>query len=261
MATGELHPFLAQPTPLSFAHRGGDEVAPENSLSAFQAATDIGFRILETDVHLSADGAVVATHDEDLMRVAGHPGRISELTLDEIRAVRVGGTEPIPLLEELLGHFPSSFFNIDPKSDQVVQPLISILRRHDAMDRVCIGTFSDERIARIRAEFGSAVCTAAGPAETRRFLIRSRAPGAARRARTGSVPFQCLQIPPRHRSVALVTPGLLRLAQKSAVQVHVWTVNEEAEMVRLLDLGVDGLMTDRPSVLKGVLEARGQWKA
>ncbi len=259
MVTGSLHPFLAQQRPLAFAHRGGDEVAPENSMAAFSAATGLGFRILETDVHLSADGAIIATHDEDLMRVAGHPGRISELTLDEIRTIRVDGSEPIVVLDELLDRFGDCYFNIDPKSDDVVAPLMAALGRGDLLERVCIGTFSDERIAAIRAEFGTRVCTAASPSETRRFILRSKTPGATRRAKSTALPFQCLQVPPQHRSITIVTPSLIRLARLCDVQVHVWTVNESDEMERLLDLGVDGLMTDRPTLLKEVLERRGSW--
>lgn len=253
------HSYLEHHGPLAFAHRGGTESAPENSVAAFTAAVELGFRYLETDVHLSADGTVVAVHDEHLDRVSDRRGAIAELHWSEISRARLGGTEPIPTLEELLETFPEERFNVDPKTDEVVAPLVALLRRMDAVDRVCIGAFSDGRVRRIRSELGSALCTSAGPRETARLVASTKVPGGSRRGSRPPVPYGCFQVPVRHMGVRIVTRRFVETAHAAGAQVHVWTVDEPAEMERLLDLGVDGIMTDRPSVLREVLSRRGQW--
>lgn len=274
--TGPRHPFLAHGRVLAFAHRGGTETAPENSLAAFASAVELGFEYLETDVHLTADGVVVAAHDEHLDRVTDSSGAIAEMPWREVSRARIGGTEPVPTFEELLEAFPGVRFNVDPKSDAVVDPLVDLLVRHDALGRVCIGAFSQRRLERVREHLGPAVCTSAGPREITALMARSavrrraRNEGPARnegQARDEGLarnedgpPFECIQVPVSHRGVPVVTGRLVELAHQMDVQVHVWTVDEPAEMNRLLDLGVDGLMTDRPSVLKRVLVERGAWE-
>lgn len=258
------HAFLDHDGPLAFAHRGGTEEAPENSLAAFAAAVDVGFTYLETDVHLSADGVVVAAHDEHLDRVSDTTGEIAALSWREISRARLGGREPIPTLEELLDTFPEQKINIDAKSEAVVDPLIDAVVRFDAVERICIGAFSQTRLERIRRRLGGRGCTTAGPRETARAMAGARL-GGERAARSAdeaieALPYGCFQVPLRHRGVPVLTAGLLDWAHRRGAQVHVWTVDEPAEMNRLLDLGVDGIMTDRPSVLRGVLEAREEWR-
>jgi glycerophosphoryl diester phosphodiesterase len=259
------HGFLIHDAPLAFAHRGGTEEAPENSLAAFAAAVEVGFTYLETDVHLTADGVVVAAHDEHLDRVSDASGEIAALSWREVSRARLGGTEPIPTFEELLEAFPDQRFNIDPKSDAVVDPLVDALVRFDAVDRVCIGAFSQSRLQRIRDRLGNAVCTSSGPRETARAMALARlgplGPNRRRVEGSGKRPaFGCLQIPLRHKGVPVLTAGLLAWAHNVRVQVHVWTVDDATEMHRLLDMGVDGIMTDRPSVLRDVLVEREEWR-
>ncbi len=249
------HPFLDHHGPLAVAHRGGTEVAPENTLAAFRAATDEGFRYLETDVHLTSDGVLVAFHDDELDRVTDGSGVLAQLPWAEVRQARIGGTEPIPTLDELLEEFPDARFNIDPKSDHVVVALVRALRRHDAVDRVCIGAFSDARLRRLRSLLGPDLCTSAGPKEIAGLVAASRT-GAGAAGRAG---YRCVQVPVRHRRVEIVTPAFVATAHAAGCPVHVWTIDEPDEMHRLLDLGVDGIMTDRPSVLKQVLSQRGAW--
>ncbi len=268
------HPYLQHDGPLAFAHRGGTEAAPENSLAAFAAAVEVGFDYLETDVHLSADGVIVAFHDERLDRVSDAAGAIAEMTWAEVSRARLGGSEPIPTFEELLEAFPRQRFNIDPKSDRVVDPLIETLVRTDALDRVCVGAFSERRLQRVRRRLGRTICTAASPRETARAMARARLERRSDRAvgahpdepgtlpdagPGGSLAYDCLQVPVRHRGVPVVTPGFVSWAHRHGVQVHVWTIDEPGEMTRLLDLGVDGIMTDQPSVLRQVLEERREW--
>jgi glycerophosphoryl diester phosphodiesterase len=252
------HPYLDHPAPLAIAHRGGTESAPENTAAAFRAATDVGFRHLETDVHLTADGVLVAFHDDELDRVTDGRGRLAALPWAEVSQARIGGTEPIPTLDELLESFPDTNFNIDPKSDDAVVSLVATLRRHDALARVCIGAFSDDRLRRLRSLVGPDLCTAAGPREITGLLGSARV-GRTTSGRTASSPYRCLQVPVRHRKVEIVTTGLISAAHDRGLHVHVWTIDDPVEMHRLLDLGVDGIMTDSPSVLRGVLEQRGEW--
>lgn len=249
------HPFLDHHGPVAVAHRGGTESAPENTLAAFRAATELGFRYLETDVHLTADGVLVAFHDDELDRVTDGTGILAELPHAAVREARIGGTEPIPTLDELLEEFPDARFNIDPKSDHVVVALVSALRRHRAVERVCIGAFSDARLKRLRSLVGPDLCTSAGPKEIAALVGASRT--GARRAAAG---YQCLQVPVRHLKVEIVTPAFIGVAHAAGRPVHVWTIDDPVEMHRLLDMGVDGIMTDRPSVLKQVLQERGAWE-
>ena len=243
------HPFLDWPGPLAFAHRGGAGEAPENTLPAFERAVDLGYRYLETDVHVTSDGVVVAFHDDDLARTCGRPGHISELPWTDVATARVDGREPIPRLDEVLGALPEARLNIDCKTDRVVGPLGDTLARTGALDRVCVGSFSDRRLRTIRKRFGASLCTSFGPVEIGVFRIL----GVTR----GEVP--ALQAPVRWHGQPLLTEKFVARCHKRGVEVHAWTIDDAGEMDRLLDLGVDGIMTDHPAVLRDVLTARGQW--
>ena len=242
-------PFLDWPGPLAFAHRGGASEAPENTLPAFARAVELGYTYLETDVHVTSDGVLVAFHDTDLSRTCGRPGIITQLPWSEVSTARVGGREPIPRMEELLEAFPDARFNIDCKSNAAVSALVSVIRRMTAGQRVCVSAFDDRRLLRIRAALGPRVCTSLGPAQIAalRFLGRIAGGGGA------------AQVPVRQGPVALVDRRFVGSAHRRGIQVHVWTIDDPAEMRRLLDIGVDGLMTDRPAVLRDVLVERGEW--
>ncbi len=248
-ATPPVHPFLAWPHPIAFAHRGGAGDAPENTMPAFEQAVQLGFRYVETDVHVTSDGVLVAFHDEDLQRTCDRPGLIRDLPWSEVRAVRVDGRAPIPLLEDLLGTWPDLRVNIDCKSDGAVEALVAALRRCDALDRVGVGAFSDARLRRIRTRLGEGLCTSLGPRGVAALVLGLPQRTAALAA----------QVPVTHRGLPVVTARTLARARRRGLHVHVWTIDEPSEMHRLLDLGVDGLMTDRPAVLKQVLTERGQW--
>ena len=250
-----LHPYLDHPGTLAFAHRGGTEAHPENSLAAFRHAVDLGFAYLETDVHATADGMVIAFHDVALDRVTDRTGRISELSWAEVARARIDGTEPIPLLEDLFSAFPGVKINIDPKDDSVVAPLVAVLRDHDALDRVCLGSFSDRRLRRCRDLLGPGLCTSAGPLAVSRIRLSSLG------LPTGRPSAKCLQVPVRQGRIPLVDRRFVGHAHDRGLQVHVWTIDDPAEMHRLLDLGVDGIMTDRPSLLRSVLIDREDWVA
>lgn len=246
-------PFLDHPGPLAFAHRGGAGDWPENTMPAFEHAVALGYRYLETDVHATADGVLLAFHDDRLDRVTDRTGEIAALPHAEVAAARVAGQEPIPLLEDLLGAFPDVRVNIDPKADSSVEPLIAAIERTGALDRVCIGSFSDQRLRTMRARLGPGLCTSMGPQEVARLRLDAVS------GRTHPTAAACIQVPERAKGVVVTNAAMVRAAHRAGLQVHVWTVDDPDDMTRLLDLGVDGLMTDRPAVLKEVLETRHQW--
>ncbi len=257
MRSGGRHPYLDHPGTLAFAHRGGAEEHPENSLAAFAHAVALGYRYLETDAHLTADGSVLAFHDDSLDRVTDRTGRIAECSAAQVAEARIAGVEPILTLDELLDAFPDAHINIDPKDDRVVEPLVEVIERHGALDRVCLGSFSDRRLTRCRRLLGPDLCTSAGPVATVRFRLGSLGlPVSPGRPPQGP---DCLQVPVRQSGVPLVDRRFIDHAHRRGLQVHVWTIDEPDEMHHLLDLGVDGLMTDRPSVLRAVLIDRDAW--
>lgn len=244
------HPYLEWEGPIPFAHRGGASDVPENTMPAFQYAVDAGYRYVETDVQVTADGTLVAFHDNDLSRTCGRPGRITELPWSEVRTAMVAGAAPIPLLEDLLGTWPELRVNIDCKSNAAVDALVSTLRRCDALDRVCVGAFSDARMRRLKGRLGERLCTALAPGGV----------AALRFGRPRSANAHAAQVPVARGRLTVVNEAFLARAHSLDIKVHVWTIDDPAEMARLLDLGVDGIMTDRPLVLREVLEQRGQWQ-
>jgi glycerophosphoryl diester phosphodiesterase len=247
--------FLDWPGPLAFAHQGAHRPGGpgENTLAAFDAAVALGYRYLETDVHATADGVVVAFHDDRLDRLTDRRGLIADLPWSDVSAAHVRGGESVPLLEDVLCTWPQVRINIDPKHNAVVAPLIELIRRTGTVDRVCIGAFSDRRLARMQEALGPELCTSMGPRQVTRLVA------AARGLPAGRFSAACVQVPVRQGPVPLVTPRFLAAAHERDLPVHVWTVNDATEMHRLLDMGVDGLMTDRCAVLKDVLAERGSW--
>lgn len=246
-------PFLDHPAPLAFAHQGGGLEHPENTMVAFEHAVRLGYRFLETDVRATADGVLVAFHDEDLDRMTDHSGRIADLPWSVVRHARVAGLHPIPLLEDVLGTWPEARVNIDPKHDAAALPLIDALARAAAVTRVCVGAFSDRRVATIRRGVGPDLCCSLGPIGVARLKAASRGMPA------GRLPAACVQVPIATRGIVVTDARFVDAAHQRGMQVHVWTIDDAAEMGRLLDLGVDGIMTDRPTVLKQVLDDREMW--
>jgi glycerophosphoryl diester phosphodiesterase len=282
--------FLDHPGPLAFAHRGGAAHAPENSWRAFEHAVGLGYEYLETDAQATADGVLIAFHDRTLERVTGRPGRIARLPHREIAGALIDGSEPIPVLEDLLAAWPDMRFNIDVKDAPAIAPLARVLRRTNAWDRVCVVSFSASRLRATRRALDRPVCMAASPlgAAVVRFggphgprdsrgphrhpsarglpatgsprgggrwpaAAGDRSPGplADRLARSG---VRCVQVP-----VQVATPSFIGRAHALGLQVHVWTVNDRPAMESLLDLGVDGIMTDQTVALREVLAGRGLW--
>ncbi|MFA9431338.1 glycerophosphodiester phosphodiesterase [Egicoccus sp. AB-alg2] len=253
------HPFLDDDGPVAVAHRGGDHVGAENSLAAFADAVALGYRYLETDVHASRDGVLVVHHDPTLDRVTDTAGVIAGLSWGEVSRARISSREPVPRFDELVASFPDVRVIVDVKDDPAVEPLIARLRGDDdLLARLCVGSFSDARLTRIRAALGERVCTSAGPAEVRRLRLASLSRRRGRRVRLRA---DVLQVPVRFGRVPVVDRRFVSTAHWAGLPVQVWTVNEQAEMHRLLDLGVDGLISDRTRLLRDVLRTRGAWPA
>ncbi|MBQ0986910.1 glycerophosphodiester phosphodiesterase [Streptomyces sp. F63] len=248
------HPFLDHPATLAFAHRGGAADGLENTAAAFRRAVAAGYRYLETDVHATSDGALVAFHDATLDRVTDTRGVIAELPWSRVRRARVAGTEPLPLFEELLEEFPEARWNVDVKAGAALPPLMGLLRRTGAWDRVCVGSFSEARVARAQQLGGPRLATSLGTRGVLGLRLRSyRFPARSRRSAV------CVQVPERHGRLRVVDRAFVRAAHALGLQVHVWTVNDAGRMAALLDLGVDGIMTDHIETLRTVLTERGAW--
>ena len=245
--------YLDHPGVLAFAHRGGNRHAPENTLAAFADAVAQGYCYLETDVHASKDGVVYAFHDDNLQRMTSDDIAIHALTAKEIDAITLAGGHKISRMADLFEAFPEARFNIDAKTGPVVAPLAKLLIETGKVDSTCIGAFSDSRINKLRRLIGQDICHGVGPraAVCFRFSAWLRMP----------VRFSagCLQLPVSQYGIAMVTRASIEHAHRLGLQVHAWTINDESTMHELLDMGVDGLMSDECVLLKKVLQQRNLW--
>ncbi len=248
--------YLDRTLPIAFAHRGGAAHQPENSWAAFEHAIGLGYTHLETDARATSDGVLLAFHDRTLDRVTDRTGQIARMSYRDVAGARIGGTEAIPLIEDLLGTWPGLRFNIDLKDVPAIRPMMDVLRRTRAWDRVCVTSFSARRLHAARVLLDRPVCMALSPVGVATLRLTGGIPRfgetlADRLARTG---VHCAQIPAR-----LATAAFMRRAHGAGLHVHVWTLNTRAEMERALDLGADGIMTDETVMLRDLLIERGVW--
>ncbi len=253
-------PYLADPTPRAFAHRGWhlDELdGLENSLPAFRRACEEGYRYLETDVHATADGVVVVHHDPNLDRTTDGSGPIAAQTWAQLKNVKVGGKAPLSRLEDVLEELPDARFNVDVKADRAVEPFVEVLERTRAHDRVAAAAFSDARLVRLRKLAGPELVTAMGPRSAFALWARGKLPLLP----LGRLVLGAMaQVPVRQGALRVVDKAFLSIAGRSGIEVHTWTIDDPAEMRMLLDLGVHGIVTDRPDLLREVLIERGTWQ-
>lgn len=249
--------YFDSPAPLGLSHRGFSLDGRENTLAAFRAAEALGFGYLETDVRTTRDGVLLALHDASLDRVAGAGGPVGRLSLREVRRARVGGSEPIPAFEDVLTQLPAARLNVDIKDAAGSAELARLLNKHAAHDRVLVTSFSDRRRLAALRQLARPAASSAGALFTALTLLLAPFGLAGPLARRGR--YQCLQVPERQGPVRIVTPRFLNRCHRAGLQVHVWTVNDPADMERLLELGVDGLVSDRADLLAGVLTRRGVW--
>lgn len=253
----ERHPYFgADGTICALAHRGFSLDGLENSMSAFAAAVQLGYRYVETDAHGTSDGVAVALHDASLDRTTDGKGDVKDLPWREVSRARIGGVEPVPSLEDLLGTFPELRINVDVKGVSGIEPIANAIERTNSHDRVCVASFSASRRMATVARLSKPVATSAGTSEAAGFFSRGAIGGRVSRPLRN---VDALQVPWKVGRAQVLTARHVKAAHAAGKVVHVWTVNEAADMTYLLDLGVDGLVTDRADVLKEVLETRGEW--
>jgi glycerophosphoryl diester phosphodiesterase len=257
--------------PVNLAHRGASALAPENTIEAFRLAVETGAGGLELDVHLTRDGHIVVIHDATVDRTTSGTGAVSEMTLDELRSLDAGHnfspeggpTRPyrgrhvrVPTLEEVLEGFPVVAVNIDIKAGTpgIEEKVLGVLREANALGRALVVSTSHDIVKRFRKVSGGHVSTGASRWEIGVFYVSSR----FRLERLVRPAYDALQVPLKHRGIPVVTPRFVRAAHARGVRVDAWTINQAEEMRRLLDLGVDVIMTDRPGTLAEVLENRPQ---
>ncbi len=256
MTDPRTHPFLDHPRPLAIAHRGGALEGEENTLPAFMRAVGLGYTHVELDVHATADGQVVVHHDDTMQRMFGDPRALATLDWDTVRGLRTEGGASAPLLAEVLESFPELNVAIEAKSDAVVEPLAELLRGMAVLDRVSVGAFAPARTQRLCAALGPDLCWSPAHAGVARLWLAGWGLPVLRAAG-----FDVVQVPVQYKGIPVVTRRFLRAAHARGIQVQVWTVNAVDEMKRLLDMGVDAIMTDRPSLLRDVMTERGAWPA
>ena len=248
------HSFFETNGTIAMAHRGGAQETSENTRTGFEYAISLGYTYLESDIQVTRDGIAVLFHDPKLDRTTRATGLISNYTWEQLRKVSTdAGVDQIVRVDEALSSFPTQKFNLDLKCEAAVDAFVTIMDSTNAYDRVLASSFSDDRLRRVRKRLGPRLATSAGPREVGKFLAGSW--GLPHRT---SGPM-ALQIPSTIKGVPVVTAALVKHARERDLQVHVWTIDDPSEMARLLDLGVDGIMTDSPSVLKDLLLVRDSW--
>jgi glycerophosphoryl diester phosphodiesterase len=252
--------------PLVMAHRGGAGLWPENTLLAFERARDLGVDVIETDVHSTSDGVLVIMHDSTVDRTTGGTGRLQDMTLAEVKRLDAGyrwsadmsKTFPwrgrgllVPTLEEVFTRLPGMRFNIEPKqgSPSLIKPLCRIIQEKGMADKVMVGSFSQALLDEFRKECPE-VATSAGPTEVGEFLRASRVKAAVE----DKPKMRALQVPEYVGGIQVLTKDLVQAAHSRGLQVHAWTVNETEDMRRLLEAGVDGIVTDYPDRLINLLK-------
>ena len=245
-------------TPLIIAHRGGGGVAPENSQVAFDHAATLPQVVgLETDVHMTKDGVLIVAHDADVDRMTEGRGMIRDMTFEELRRLDLGyrfslDGETYPFrgqglvymtLEEMITRYPDHIINIDLKQHEpvVVERFVRLMRQYDMQERIVVGSFDTLSIKRLR-QLMPDVATCASYSEIARFYVLNR----ARMSQLWWHQCAVMQVPENDGRLKLITPEFIRNVQARGVQIHIWTVNEVAQMERLLQWGVDGLITDYP---------------
>ena len=255
------NPYAQFAAPFAISHRGGALENPENTLAAFQNSLDLGFKVLETDLRVTRDGVLTIHHDETLQRSANLPDRINGSSWQELSTIKVFGNHEILSLEKLLESIPDDVvLNIDPKDYEVIDPLVGFLSRNPKhVSRICLGSFSTDRLIRLREKLPH-VAMSLGGREIAQLVLQSRF-NAIKSAIKNRLPNQiAIQVPVRAYGIEIIRPQFVKFVHDLGMQVHVWVVDNEDQMHRLYDMGVDAIMTDRPKILKKVLQDRGFWR-
>jgi len=229
------------------AHRGGAEESYENTLESFEYSQSLGCKFIETDVQVSSDGIPYIFHDDDLKRICEIPKKFDSLKSDEIDSLTIFNNHKIPKLEDALNKFPDLSFQIDFKTDEVVEPALNVIQKTNSTDRVCIASFSSKRLERVRS-MSPNLCISMGPNEvfktllSRYKLIKSPLKG------------DCLQVPMEYYGLKIVTKKFVEYLKSKDIKIMVWTINDVETFKYLIQLNVDGIITDKPKLLFDTLE-------
>ena len=230
------------------AHRGGSLESYENTIESFHYSKNIGCKFIETDVQLSSDGIPYIFHDDTFLRLLGKNIIFNSLDSSEIDKLRLFDNHPIPKLDTVLKTFQDLYFQIDVKTDEVALPTLEVIKKNNAMNRVCIASFSSKRLQNVYKQYPD-ICLSMGPNEVLKMLLSSF--GLYRKSITG----HCLQIPIYQYGIKLVTKRFVKFVHKKGLKICVWTINDETTFKNLIDIGVDGIITDKPKLLFETLES------
>ena len=229
------------------AHRGGSEESYENTLESFEYSQSLGCKFIETDVQVSSDGIPYIFHDDDLKRICEIPKKFDSLKSDEIDSLTIFNNNKIPKLEDALNKFPDLFFQIDFKTDEVVEPALNVIQKTNSTDRVCIASFSSKRLERVRS-MSPNLCISMGPNEVFKTLLS--------RYKLINIPLKgdCLQVPMKYYGLKIVTKKFVEYLKSKDIKIMVWTINDVETFKYLIQLNVDGIITDKPKLLFDTLE-------
>jgi len=229
------------------AHRGGAEESFENTIESFGYSISLGCKFIETDVQVSSDGIPYIFHDNDLNRISNISSNFDSLSSSEIDKLLIFENHKIPRLEDVLNNFPDTSFQIDFKSDEVVAPALEVITKTKSNDRVCIASFNSKRLEKIRNQHPY-LCISMGPNEVFKTLLSSF--GLYR----NSIPGDCIQVPIRYYGIRIVTKRFVNFLKSRGLKVMVWTINDVETFKYLIDLKVDGIITDKPKLLYETLK-------
>ena len=224
------------------AHRGGADESFENTLESFDYSKSLGCKFIETDVQVSADGIPYIFHDDDLKRILNISSRFDSLSSQEIDKLKIFDQYRIPKLEEALNEFTDISFQIDFKTDEVVAPALDVIKKTKSFERICVASFNSERLKRVRSTYPD-LCISMGPNEVIKTLISSFG------LYKGAIDGDCLQIPIRYYGVRVVTKRFVKYLKSRGLKIMVWTINDVKTFEYLIELKVDGIITDKPKLL------------
>ena len=241
------------------AHRGGSKENMENSLTAFRHASALGYRAIETDIQVSADGTIYIFHDDTLDRTTTGTGMFNATTDDELSRITLNNGEPIPRLEDALTACPDSLLNIDVKTDDGIAPMATFLNTFGHHDRICLASFSTRRLNRIRHLLTTPCAMSGGQMDVFKLFLGSFLKSFSGFS-FGRPHVVAAQVPETAYGLRIVTPRFIRHCHKLGIAVHVWTIDDAADMTRLIRLGVDGIVTDCPTTLRKIAVDEGVWR-
>ena len=229
------------------AHRGGAEESYENTTESFEYSQLLGCEFIETDVQVSSDGIPYIFHDDDLKRILNKPVRFDSLSSNEIDDLNIFNSCKIPKLSDTLLRFPNLCFQIDFKTDEVVMPALDVINDMNVFDRVCIASFSSKRLQNVRSLYPD-LCISMGPNEVFKTLLASL------NLYKGEIPGDCLQIPMSYYGIKIVSKRFVDFVHSRGLKIMIWTINDIKTFKYLIDLGVDGIITDKPKLLFQTIE-------